>query len=287
MNENDIILIEQYYQNMLNDAEKRAFEQRMSVDADFQKEVVAYGKVFRAIQQEGRALLKAHLQEWSAIDKPDPGRRRWMKVTVLAAILLGGAWWLLYHNTALEKLETPPAPPTGLEPPTIAPPAIEPDSPGKQVPAQAKPDPTKIYASNFKPYTDKELSNVYTLGNDNGSASNLKTFLLHYVNGRYEQALTSYEELNDRVKNSDKALLLRANALLATNQADAAMLSLEQILKTENSPYQDDARWYLAMYYLKKGKISAVREQLRRIIEHPDSTAELKNKANQLLKQLQ
>ena len=277
MNEQDRLLIEQYFCQELTEAERQSVEQRLASDPAFRAEALLHEKAIGAIRLRGRVDVKKRLAG-------RPMKRRWGSVRWVFALglflLALAAWWMWPPHSA----ETPaPAPRPSVLPPADPPlaPAPAPSSPAPPVVAPKNIPAAEVFASAFQPYTEASLQIAVR---DNGPSSPLNAFLQSYIDGQYKKAIADYELLPAALKDAPKTQLLLANALLASRQPARAAASLATLSQSASSKYASEARWYLALSQLALNKLSRAKEELERI--GADASSKHQAEARDLLKKL-
>lgn len=126
-----------------------------------------------------------------------------------------------------------------------------------------------LFSVAFQPYRDTSLNpNV----RDEQNPSPFEQFLQQYWEKQYLPALQAFEKLAVELQNNDDVLFLKANALLATGQTDAAAALFACIISRKTSRFGQQADWYLALCDLKKGELVRAKKALQAIatqLDHP------------------
>ena len=87
-----------------------------------------------------------------------------------------------------------------------------------------------------------------------------------YQDGIYTKALDLFQTIpKDSV--SAKITLAKGICFLETNQLDEAAQSFQTLIDQQDIIYEDHARWYLALTFLKEEKIDQAKNLLRQIAE--------------------
>lgn len=89
-----------------------------------------------------------------------------------------------------------------------------------------------------------------------------KIYTLHKT-GYYEEALKAIEELSVP---DEKMILLKGSCYYNMDEIDKAVEAFQQITTLQNSYTEDEAKWYLALCYLKKGNVEKGKKELQEII---------------------
>ncbi|MGJ8548877.1 tetratricopeptide repeat protein [Winogradskyella wichelsiae] len=104
----------------------------------------------------------------------------------------------------------------------------------------------------------------------------------HSFNSKdYKEAIIAFNEILENDYSNLEIQLYKSIALVETNQfqeADELLLKLSQ----GNSAYQDNAKWILALSYLKQEKITAVVETLKTISQNSEHYKVAQELLNQL-----
>ena len=89
-----------------------------------------------------------------------------------------------------------------------------------------------------------------------------KIYDLH-AEGEYRTALQEIEELS---VTDEKLTLLKGSCYYNLDEIDNAINAFKQITQLQNSYTEDEAKWYLALCYLKKGNMEEGKKELQRIV---------------------
>lgn len=271
MEEQDDKLIERYYRHELNESELADFERRLTDDVEFWEAVHLHADALAVIRMEGTAFIRARLAaKGRMLDAMAAApKSRWWWFAGLTILLLGALawWWAAQKRTP--ALAPPPEIPSQVAPQaTDTVPAATP-APTPQTPAETTPktpDNQQIFAAWFQPYKDASLEPARR-GADEPSPS--ERFQQLYWDGDYRSALAAFDLLDLSAQKNDNLLFLRANCLLATNQAKEAGLLLETILRNDRSRFMAQAHWYLALSRLQTGRRKEAEVLLRQIAADP------------------
>jgi tetratricopeptide (TPR) repeat protein len=122
--------------------------------------------------------------------------------------------------------------------------------------------PQKLFADNYQPYApDISTRSDYT------SNDKLQLFCLLYQEGDYKQSFELLQTyLASHPDNQTASFYLSLNAIELTKYK-LAISELNKIQNDATSPYNLHARWYLAMAYLKDGNTSEARKYLTFIMK--------------------
>ncbi|MCE7926717.1 MAG: hypothetical protein DYG98_27055 [Haliscomenobacteraceae bacterium CHB4] len=191
-------------------------------------------------------------------------RLLWLSLGLLL-VVAGIIWWMTgkkpvspepaiqsqpgMQNTAPAVSDTPARP--------------TPPPPGNtRLQANKPTDGNRLFARHFKPYKDDTLE---PLIRGAATPSPSERFQQLYWEDKHREALAVFGTMVEADKNNDNLLFLKANCLLATGQAGEAAALLEQILRNDRTRFMAEARWYLALSYLRSGRNEQARSLLREI----------------------
>ncbi|MET1258259.1 hypothetical protein ABV409_02910 [Flagellimonas sp. DF-77] len=109
-----------------------------------------------------------------------------------------------------------------------------------------------VYDTYFDTYPNVVLP---TTRGDQGSGDILEKAFFHYDQAQFEEATKAFDTYLEG--NEDRTVMLySAVALMHLNESDQAKERLELLLNTANDfEFTAEARWYLALLYLKKDNI--------------------------------
>jgi hypothetical protein len=273
----DIQIIERRLENQLSEPETQSFDERLRSDADFKKGYLSYQDAIKAIHLAGeddvRAILKeeqAKLDIKSNLVEPvaltpvrNPkilsktksrklaGLRGWLAAASIALVCVA-AYWFMTSNKNIDS--------------------------------------ENLFAEYYQPKTNTFIK--FTRGDNEyfeaqkqwtiskyGVAEGTKIFdaMSLYENGEFDKAATLFSSVN--IKN-DTLNVYEANALLKSNQAQAAIAVLEKI--STSSPVIHEAHWYKAMTYLKTKEVEKAKTLL--VILSKGDNKGFQDKAKDLLK---
>ena len=288
MTEQEQKIIEKYLANDLSEAERMAFEQELAGNSDLRHDLEGYRNALMAIRLKGREQIR---QRWPTQNttkiQPYLSAPARVGISVLVGILLVVVitWIWRTHSTSpghqndilSDTLETKPIP--QMTAPVTAPdsvqehPTVVPD-----ISAQR----SKLFATYFRLYRD-ETMNPTVRGAADRTA--LERFQRLYWDGRYAEALTTYETLDPVLREHDNMLFLKANLFLATDKTNQSLALFKHIVQQDGSRYSEEARWYEALCYIKKGNWPAAQKSLSHIAA--TEGASHRKEAEQVLKQLE
>jgi len=282
--------IEAYLDGNLDAAARAEFEAQLARDAALRDAVNAARRVredlsWLAAEKGIQAGERAFWQKQTAMRH----RNRWIWMTLglmflLVAGIIGWQWGKKPERVAPEQQQMRPVqqnilPPSSDSAAHLTPGAPDvPGDPKKQADNAATRN--RLFAENFKPYKDESLE---PSRRGNVGAFPSERFQQLYWDDQHREALVAFESLGAADKNNDNLLFLKANCLLATGQVDEASTLLEQIIRNDRTRFMAEAKWYLALSYLKSGKTEEAKNMLRGIAT--DAQSPRQADAERLLRQ--
>lgn len=126
---------------------------------------------------------------------------------------------------------------------------------------------TVLYASYFEPY--KNVIAPITRGEKEESQQ--QTAFMAYEKKEYSQAASAFQSLYSTTQKGFY-LLYEANAYMALNQTDKAILLLEKHLAMQD-PFVQKTRWYLALAYLKEESTPKAIPLLKKLVQEKEFKA--------------
>ncbi|MFK8005214.1 MAG: tol-pal system YbgF family protein [Saprospiraceae bacterium] len=106
-----------------------------------------------------------------------------------------------------------------------------------------------------------------------------------YRAGNYKNAIVLLEELEGEEANDSRVLLGLGNASLNIDEYQSAIVQFNKIIQNNDELYLDQAKWYLALTYIKNGKIEESKSWLRQLAN--DETADFYKEAKTLLGEIE
>ncbi|MFK7908298.1 MAG: tol-pal system YbgF family protein [Chitinophagales bacterium] len=106
-------------------------------------------------------------------------------------------------------------------------------------------------------------SNISRGENSEVVENSLEDIYTLHKTGDYTATLKAIEALPTL---DEKAILLKGSCYYNTNQADKAILAFQEITASPNNYSVDEAKWYLALSYLKKGDTKQAQKKLQEIV---------------------
>ncbi len=139
------------------------------------------------------------------------------------------------------------------------------------------PDSKDLYAQFYTPYQ---------FSNDRSSSLNKETAAAHqfYNKQDYTQAIPILKTILETQPNNTRTQLAYGNALMHTDQDDLAILEFQKIINRKDNLYSDQAKWFLALVYLKTEKLESSKSLLQQLSE--DTKTDFHKEAKELLSKL-
>jgi len=270
--------IEDFLNQEMNAAELAAFEKEMAADKELAAEVDFHEDVIKGIQgaapmdfqkmiSETHGVLKeegffseeaVEQTKASTIKKEAKVRRigfsRVLAYAASVALVLFAGWWVFSSQ-----------------------------------PTQ----PEQLFANNFSIHQDVlsvEIEDRLAetgFGTNKEALNNLQIAIDNYNSGRYQEAVDQFSAFQANAPQdglASYASFYKAIASLKLNNAEVAETALEALVKQKDRfPLAEDAKWYLALTYLKQEKIANAYPFLKEL----SVSGAYKEKATQLLAQYQ
>lgn len=225
MEETNTLLIERYFREELSEEELALFNKRMQEDSSFAQAVELERTIVSAIQSKKETQLQHRLNK---IHEEEIA-----KVSTTTKQLPRRRNWLAAASVAALL---------GIALFFLIP--------------SSSPTPQELYATHYQPPSFE----IARTGQDLNPL--LDAAQKAYNQHEYKKTITPLETLLDSQYNEKYALVLGAS-YLATNQYEQALATFQQAQQQTN--LKDDATWYLAMTYLKKGEIDLAKQALEKL----------------------
>jgi hypothetical protein len=140
-----------------------------------------------------------------------------------------------------------------------------------------KSGPDKLFLAYFQPpKTDRQLLRDSSTANEKSQA------FVAYSQGQYKNALLSFEK-SLIVESSDELLFYAGASALADGQDSVAIFYFTELLKNPNTLYQRRTQWYLSLAYVKNNQLDMAGSLLTTLSEQPNSYTEQANQLLQEL----
>jgi hypothetical protein len=256
--------IEDYLNNELSENDRMLFEQALKDDLQLQQAVEQHRQLINRLRElKRRTFIRQHIVSNRDSDLRIVILNRRLLATAAVIVLAVAAtylWMTQSNDPSKSSIATRPTPPIdsiSLENPSLT----------EQIPTQDPGKSTQPFpkTNRKQPAEDRPERLAYT-----ETVAKLETI--------------DYTVMGDAQKDStlENKLNLAIDFLKAEKPSDAIPL-LEDILSKNNSLYQEDAEWLLALAKLYNDPIHG-KERLRSISQNPSHTYRIK--ALRLLKQL-
>jgi len=243
-------VVERYLTGSLGPGERESFEEHY----------FACEQCFAALQAQRvlQAELAASSPRIRALPAPNPTAWRWpTALATAAAIILAilGARWGMKRDPS---------------PPALPPQTVQSSPAGPSLAELARFDPP--------PYVPAVLR-----GAQDEPMRKFRVAMKHYQQGDYARAITGLREaakLNP--KDAGVLFFLGVNHLLA-GQTEDGIAVLQQCVTLGDTPYFEEAHYYLAEGFLRKGDLAAARRELEEVVRFK---GDKEDAAQRLLQQL-
>jgi tetratricopeptide (TPR) repeat protein len=283
-------VFEAYVRGSLGDAERERFEDHYFVCAACLARLRAY---------EGlRAELAGSAVDAPAAQPADVGRWRWALLPVAAGLVLVVAAALWFRGSApVPMASTVAVAPAPQSAPAASPAA--PRAPEAVVPAPvvAQPEPSVPATKQARPSASPPVVALSVLarvepppyaaavlrGPHDEAAAKFDAAMGRYVKRDYRGAVPGLEAAIALRPDVPQYAFFLGVCHLLTERADPAVAELQKAIAIGESPYLEEAHFYLAKARLRHGDIAAAREELQRTIERQ---GRLETEARRLLAQL-
>lgn len=143
----------------------------------------------------------------------------------------------------------------------------------------SKTDSKVLYAGNFEVYP-----NTFTNRGLSKAEANFKEAMAAYDSRDFAKANALFNSIEIDAR-SDTSQFYQGICLMELNQAEKAIQIFEQLKTIDQSNYQNQSRWYLALSHLKKADLENTRKELNGLISNNESKI-YANKAKALLSKL-
>lgn len=234
-------LIEKYFENNLTSEEQFLFDEKLKNDADFKSELEFHSELKNAIIVSERAKIKAKIKGFESSKKDNIKVFNLRKLMPYAAVFLVvisiGIFFILNQKT----------------------------------------DSNQLYASNFEPYPNIEVSNLRS--NSENSLEN-EAFTAYDL----ENYKLAHELFTEVLETESKDYLHFYNAM-CTMQLENFDLAIKELstVNENDLKYYEKAIWFKALIYLKLNKKKDTKILLDELVNHYSFK---KEEAKQLLSKL-
>lgn len=221
-------LIEQYIHKALPGEALRSFEEQLNTDASLKQELKLHQEVHDALGNKRHAdflaLVKASEHDYFSKKKHNKERSLLNPYwAVAAAVTL-----LLIAGIALYlKNDTP--------------------------------DTQELFVAYFEPY---EVPGNFRSENSGVTNNTFWEAVSHYEERQYQQAIPLFDQVIHEQPQHAMAVFLRGISHLALDNTALAEADFTFVASGSNTLFMDQAKWYLALTYLKQGKPTVAKSLL-------------------------
>jgi tetratricopeptide (TPR) repeat protein len=243
-------VVERYLTGSLGPQERESFEEHYFAC----EQCFAALQAHRALQAE----LSASAPQIRAMPAPNPTAWRWTAAMATAAVVilavLGIRW-------GMKPDLSPPAPPTQT---------MQPGPAGPSLAELARFDPPT--------YTPTVLR-----GAQDEATRKFRAAMKQYQQGDYARAVTGLREAAKLNPKDAGALFFLGVSCLLSGQTDEGIAALQQSVALRDTPYLEEAHYYLAKAFLHKASLAAARRELEEVV---GLEGDYEDEARRLLQQL-
>ena len=194
----------------------------------------------------------------------------WVLVPLGASLVLmaAAALWFRTPAPTLPESTVAVAPEA---PPAVAAPPAEPSVAGQKPPVSAEDEPARpasppVVALSVLARVEPPPYVPLTLrGGRDEAAEAFDAAMRLYAAGDYAGAIPGLRAAADLNPEAPRTLFFLAACLLLTDDTGAAADGFERAIALGDSPYLEDARFYLAKARLRQGRVTAARDELRQV----------------------
>ena len=244
-------VVERYLTGSLGPQERESFEEHYFAC----EQCFAALQAHRALQAE----LSASGPQIRAMPAPNPTAWRWTAAMATAAVVilavLGIRW-------GMKPDLSPPAPPTQT---------MQPGPAGPSLAELARFDPPT--------YTPAVLR-----GAQDEAMRKFRAAMKHYRQGEYARAITGLREAAKLNPKDAGALFFLGVSYLLSGQTDDGIAALQQSVALGDTPYLEDAHYYLAKAFLHKNDLAGAEAELQKTVQ---LKGDLESKAQELAQAIQ
>jgi FimV-like protein len=243
-------VVERYLTGSLGPQERESFEEHYFAC----EQCFAALQAHRALQAE----LSASAPQIRAMPAPSPTAWRWTAAMATAAVVilavLGIRW-------GMKSDLSPPAPPTQT---------MQPGPAGPSLAELARFDPPTYTPAVLRGAQDEPMRKF-------------RVAMKNYQHGDYARAITGLREAAKLNPQDAGALFFLGVSYLLSGQTDEGIAALQQSVALGETPYLEEAHYYLAKAFLRKGDLAAARRELEEVVR---LEGDHKDEARRLLQQL-
>lgn len=234
-------LIEKYFENNLTSEEQLLFDEKLNQDAEFKAEFEFHLELKNAITVSERAKIKAQIKRFDSSKKDN------IKVFNLRKLMPYAAVFLVIISIGIFFI------------------------------INQKTDRNQLYASNFEPYPNIEVSNLRS----NSESSIENEAFTAYDLENYKLAHNLFTEILE-TESKDYLHFYNAMCAMQLENFDLAIKELSTVNEND-SKYYEKVIWFKALIYLKLNKKKDTKILLEELVNHYSFK---KEEAKQLLSKL-
>lgn len=240
--------IDEFLNNKLSNLEKQSFLQEMENNAELKAEVELMEELNAAIQHKGNLKLKEQLGfiQNDYLKNQKQSSKVDLKNILLGILAIASLCFIAYLISS-------------------------------KFFKKANDQPKNLYAAYYKPY-EASFDSRSSLELSHAMASK------YYDSEQYPQAIKYLQEIIANNPNNYDAKLALGNSYLNTKQHDSSIKILNEMIKDPDHLFADQARWFLAMNYLKMNDHQKCIQLIKPLVE--DQYADYHKEANSLLSKL-
>jgi tetratricopeptide (TPR) repeat protein len=288
MSEQEMSLIEKYFNNELDEAERLVVEQRMANDTAFRNEVALHQRTLNAIDLYAKDAFKKQLRERRPATNPG-NNCKFYRIGIVAVLLLLAlffGWWRISTPSPQPQPQLMPPPAKDTAPIVDTP--MVPGQPRAEKPSVPKsPDTRQLFAKYYRPYKPAEEDGAVHGGSTNPVATTTLTEVENNLrNGKYEDALLAFDQLPPKIKDNLNAIFLKASTLMALDRFSAAQPLFERVAAVPANIYSGEAKWYLALIALRQHDLPTAKNWLQLIQDDPGTAPNRRTDASNLWKKI-
>ena len=239
-------VVERYLTGSLGPQERESFEDHY----------FACEQCFAALQAQ-RALqaeLSASAPQIRAMPAPNPTAWRWTAAMAMAAVVLLAVFGIRW---GMKPGLSPPAPPTQT---------MQPGPAGPSLAELARFDPPTYTPAVLRGAQDEPMRKF-------------RVAMKHYQRGDYAGAISGLREAAKLNPKDAGALFFLGVSYLLSDKTDEGIAALQQSVALADTPYLEEAHYYLAKAFLRKGDLAAARRELEEVVrlegDHEDEARRL------------
>jgi tetratricopeptide (TPR) repeat protein len=243
-------VVERYLTGSLGPQERESFEEHYFAC----EQCFAALQAHRALQAE----LSASAPQIRAMPAPNPTAWRWTAAMATAAVVILAVLGIRWGT---KPDLSPSAPPTQT---------MQPGPAGPSLAELARFDPPTYTPAVLRGAQDEPMRKF-------------RVAMKHYQQGEYARAITGLREAAKLNPKDAGALFFLGVSYLLSGQTDEGIAVLQQSVALGETPYLEEAHYYLAKAFLRKDDLAAARRELEEVVR---LEGDREDEARRLLQQL-